>query len=73
MAMALQFSWLRVAERLGAWIESWRQRREERREFREDLRLGEKAMKERELVVEVERQVLEDHAPIVIEPAVVEV
>ncbi|WP_425340661.1 DNA translocase FtsK [Caldimonas aquatica] len=73
MAMALQFSWLRVAERLGAWIESWRQRREERREFREDLRLGEKAMKEREQVVEVERQVIEDHAPIVIEPPVVEV
>ena len=73
MAMALQFSWLRVAERLGAWIESWRQRREERREFREDLRLGEKAMKEREQVVEVERQAIEDHAPIVIEPPVVEV
>ncbi|HWP20951.1 MAG TPA: DNA translocase FtsK 4TM domain-containing protein, partial [Burkholderiaceae bacterium] len=73
MAMALRFSWIRVAERLGAWIEGWRHHREVKREMREDLRLGEKAIKEREQVVEVERQVIEDHAPIVIEPPVVEV
>lgn len=73
VSMALRFSWVRTAERLGAWIDGWRVWRETRREIREDRRLGEKAMKEREQVVEVERQVIVDHAPIVIEPPVIEV
>ncbi|AKJ28069.1 cell division protein FtsK [Caldimonas brevitalea] len=73
VSMALRFSWVRAAERLGGWIDSWRVKREVRREIKEDLRLGEKASKERQQVVEVERHVIEDHPPILIEPPVVEV
>ena len=70
-SMALGFSWLGVAERIGAWVESLRERRSERIERAEDLRLGEQALREREHVVEIERH--EDHLPIVIEAEVVDV
>jgi S-DNA-T family DNA segregation ATPase FtsK/SpoIIIE len=73
VALALRFSWLRVAEGIGAWIESFRTRRAERIERAEDIRLGAAALREREQVVEVEHQLLEDHVPIVIEPAMAEV
>jgi S-DNA-T family DNA segregation ATPase FtsK/SpoIIIE len=73
MALALQFSWLRLADALGAWLEGWRSRREERRERAEDIRLGEVALREREQVVETVREQIAEHEPIVIEPALVEV
>jgi len=72
-ALAFGFSWVRLAERIGAWIDSLRERRVERIERAEDHRLGEQALREREHVVEVEHQLAEDHAPIVIETPVVEV
>jgi len=56
IAMALRFSWLRVAERIGAMIDGLRTRRAERSEIAEDLRLGERAAREREEVAEVEHQ-----------------
>ncbi|HSN32186.1 MAG TPA: DNA translocase FtsK 4TM domain-containing protein, partial [Ideonella sp.] len=71
-SLALGFSWLQVAERLGARIESLRERRQERIDRALDLRLGEQALREREKGVEEERQVAIDHGPIVIEPTVVE-
>lgn len=73
VALSLQFSWLRLAERIGAWIESLREKRVERIERAEDARVGEKALREREVVVEVEHRLHEDHLPIVIEAPVVEV
>jgi DNA segregation ATPase FtsK/SpoIIIE, S-DNA-T family len=72
-SLALRFSWLRVADRLGAWAESLRERRLHRIERAEDIRLGEQAQREREQVVEVERQIVEDHGPIVIETPVADV
>ncbi|MBS0449329.1 MAG: DNA translocase FtsK 4TM domain-containing protein [Proteobacteria bacterium] len=72
-SMALGFSWLSVAERIGTWVESLRERRVERIELAEDKRAGEQALREREQVAEVEQQLQEDHLPIVIEPTVVEV
>ncbi|MDC8785930.1 DNA translocase FtsK [Roseateles koreensis] len=72
--LALRFSWLRVAESLGERLDELREKRQERREQAEDQRVGEQAAQERELVVEVERQVVEEHhVPIVIEAPVVEV
>ncbi|UXH80412.1 DNA translocase FtsK [Roseateles amylovorans] len=71
-SLALKFSWLRVAEHIGAWIEGLRERRVERREIAEDKRVGKEAKREREAVVEVERLVVEEHLPIVIEPPVAE-
>lgn len=73
MSLALRFSWVRVAELIGSWIEGQRERLQERREIAEDQRAGEQAALEREQVVEVERHVVEEHKPIVIEAPVVEV
>ncbi len=73
ISLALRFSWLRLAEGIGAQIESLRTRRVERIDRAEDLRLGERALREREQSVEVEHQLHEDHLPIVIEAPVVEV
>ncbi len=67
LAMSLRFSWLRVAEAIGAWLESFREKRAERIERAEDIRLGERALREREEVVEVEHHLQEEHLPIVIE------
>jgi S-DNA-T family DNA segregation ATPase FtsK/SpoIIIE len=73
VSMALRFSWLRLAEGIGAAIDGLRTRRAERSEMAQDIRLGERAAKEREQVVEVEHLLHEEHLPIVIEPPVVEV
>lgn len=72
-AMALRFSWLRVAEAIGTRLESLRNRRAEAIERARDLQLGERALREREHVVEVEHQLHEEHLPIVIEEPVAEV
>ncbi len=72
-ALALRFSWLRLAEAIGAWADRSREKRVERIERAEDARVGEQALREREAVVEVEHQLHEDHLPIVIEAPVIEV
>ncbi|MCC9598179.1 DNA translocase FtsK [Rubrivivax sp. JA1055] len=73
LALALRFSWLKLADAIGERFDGLRERRAEVREQEEDRRIGEQATREREHVVEVERQVVEEHVPIVIEPPVVEV
>ncbi|HRH88172.1 MAG TPA: DNA translocase FtsK 4TM domain-containing protein [Rubrivivax sp.] len=73
MALALRFSWLAVAERIGTAFDALRERRQQRRERAEDRRIGEAALVEREQVVEVERQEVVDHLPLVIEPTLLEV
>ena len=72
MSLALHFSWLRVAEGIGTWIDTFRQRREERRELAEDVRLGEAAQRERAHEAAVEREAVEEHIPMVIEKAIAE-
>ena len=72
-ALALRFSWLRLAEGIGAKVESLREKRALRTERAEDARVGEQALREREAVVEVEHHLHEDHLPIVIEAPVMEV
>ena len=67
MALALRFSWLRLAEAIGERIDTVKERREARRERAEDVRLGQAALRERELVVEVERHAAEDQLPTVID------
>ncbi|MED5619689.1 DNA translocase FtsK [Ideonella sp. BN130291] len=73
MALALRFSWVRVADAIGARVDSLRDKRQERLERAEDIRIGQQALAEREQVAEVERQVVEEHGPIVIEAPVIEV
>jgi len=72
-SMALGFSWLRVADALGAAIESLRNRRVERIERAEDARLGAAAVRERDEVLEVAHELSEQHLPLVIEPTLVDV
>jgi S-DNA-T family DNA segregation ATPase FtsK/SpoIIIE len=43
-----QFSWIQVAERVGAVVDEWVQTRREKRELAQDMQLGQKAARERE-------------------------
>ncbi|MBB5206408.1 S-DNA-T family DNA segregation ATPase FtsK/SpoIIIE [Inhella inkyongensis] len=76
LSWALNFSWLQVAERLGARLEALRERRRNVREQQEDRRLGEQAKVEREVeVARVEQREAEAPPrmePLFIEPEVVE-
>lgn len=73
VSLSLRFSWLRVADGVGAWIDGLREKRIDQRELAEDKRLGEMAAREREHVVEELREEVEDKTPIVIEQPVVQV
>lgn len=70
MPLALRFSWLRVAEALGAWLDGLRLRGKERRESRQDRRLGEQARREREVVLDKDRYAGGVHAVMPAEAAV---
>ncbi len=69
-SLALRFSWLRLADGLGAAIDHLRENRQGRREAEEDRRLGELAAREREVVVDEQRHEVQEHVPLVIEPVV---
>jgi S-DNA-T family DNA segregation ATPase FtsK/SpoIIIE len=73
MSLALGFSWLALAERIGITIDALRERHQQRKDQAEDRRIGEKLQVEREHEVEVERQEVVDHLPLVIEPTLLEV
>jgi S-DNA-T family DNA segregation ATPase FtsK/SpoIIIE len=73
MSGALRFSWVNVADGIGGWIDGRREHRAVARERAEDERIGEIALREREQQADEIR--IEDvlHAPIVIEPEIVQV
>ena len=73
MSGALRFSWVRLADGIGGWIDGRRVHRAVARERAEDERIGEMALREREQQADEIR--IEDvlHAPIVIEPEIVQV
>jgi S-DNA-T family DNA segregation ATPase FtsK/SpoIIIE len=73
VSFGLGFSWLHVAEAIGAAVDSLRTRRARRLERAEDARLGEEAMRQREEVVEVEHELHGHHLPLVIEPTLIDV
>ncbi len=73
IAMALHFNWLHLAERIGARIDSFKHKREAQRELAEDVKLGQAAQRERDHIVTTEREVIEEHIPVVIEKPVFEV
>ena len=73
LALTFRFSWLEVAERLGAWVEGLRERRAVRREQAEDVRVGEQAQREREHDVQERREAARESPPLHIEPVVLEV
>jgi DNA segregation ATPase FtsK/SpoIIIE, S-DNA-T family len=71
-ALALGFSWARVAERIGRLFDGLRERRQARLERAEDLRLGEQALRQRAVGAKEALDDLQDHAPLVIEPVLAE-
>ncbi|MDP2417386.1 MAG: DNA translocase FtsK 4TM domain-containing protein [Hydrogenophaga sp.] len=70
-----RFSWGHWAERVGSELDGWFASRREKREAVEDHRIGERAAREREKVVKVERVEIEElhPAPVVVEPTMVNV
>jgi DNA segregation ATPase FtsK/SpoIIIE, S-DNA-T family len=73
IAMALHFNWLRLAERIGTWFDTFKQRREAQREMAEDVKLGLAAQRARDVDLAVGREVIVEHIPVVIEKPVFEV
>ncbi|MGH6623779.1 MAG: DNA translocase FtsK [Burkholderiaceae bacterium] len=69
LSLFLDFSWLAVAERVGAFIEGFSRRAERRREDAEDRAIGEEAAKVREVAVKEERERIEEAPPVHIERA----
>ncbi|MDD2809809.1 DNA translocase FtsK [Rhodoferax sp.] len=74
-AMVFRFSWVTLAERLGAWMLGHIETRREQKELAQDKALGKQAAKERAEVLVEERQEQAEHrpVPIRIEPVVAEV
>jgi DNA segregation ATPase FtsK/SpoIIIE, S-DNA-T family len=73
-AMALRFSWLELAERIGMKFDSLRETHEAKREAAQDIRIGEQAAIERERVAsEVRHELPAEPIPLIIEQPVVEV
>ncbi|MDH4391648.1 MAG: DNA translocase FtsK 4TM domain-containing protein [Aquabacterium sp.] len=73
VSLAMRFSWAGVADALGQRLEGLWRARADKREVKEDLHIAEVLTRERELVVEDVRAVVEDQAPIVIQETMVEV
>ncbi len=80
LSLAFGFSWIRVCESIGAFVErrfgGARERREQRDEELADIAVGEQAVIDRELALERERAELDlgtAAAPLVIEKPVIEV
>lgn len=73
-AIVFRFSWSHVAERIGGAIDAFIESRREKREIAEDLALGQRAAREREETVQVERVEIEEHhpTPVLIEPVIAE-
>jgi S-DNA-T family DNA segregation ATPase FtsK/SpoIIIE len=66
-SLFFDFSWLSVAERVGAFFEGVAQRMREKREAEEDRAIGEAAAKVREAAIVEERERIEEAPPVHIE------
>ena len=71
-SLVFRFSWMQVAERLGAWIYSFIEQQREKRELAQDLEIGQQAMREREEVVFEKREEMVAHyvPPVIVEQVV---
>ncbi len=74
-SLVFGFSWMQVAERMGAWVDAQVQSRRKQRERAQDREMGQQAMREREEILFEEREETHEHhqQPVVIvEPVVME-
>jgi len=73
MSLALRFSWVRLADAIGERVDRLREKRQDRRALDEDKRLGEEALREREIEATEQRFDGPEPPPLVIEPTVAEI
>ena len=74
-ALVFGFSWMHVAERIGAWLDGLVQSRKQQRERAEDRVMGKKAMREREEILLEEREEIIVHHPqpvVIMEPITID-
>ena len=74
-ALVFGFSWMHVAERIGAWLDGMVQSRKQKRERAEDRVMGKKAMREREEILLEEREEIIVHHPqpvVIMEPITID-
>jgi len=74
-ALVFGFSWMHVAERIGARVDALVQSRKQQRERAEDRVLGQQAMREREEILVEEREEVVEHHPqpmVIVEPVFTE-
>ncbi|MFO1263218.1 MAG: DNA translocase FtsK 4TM domain-containing protein [Rhodoferax sp.] len=70
------FSWMQVAEQLGATLDGWVQSFKQQREVSEDRAMGQQALREREEILLEEREEVVEHPPkpvTIVEPVITEV
>ena len=73
-SLVFKFSWVRLAEAIGAWVDSKVESRREQREVAQDKELGLQAAREREEILLEEHEEIAVHhpKPVVIEPVRIE-
>jgi len=74
-ALVFGFSWMHVAERIGAWLDGLVQSRKQQRERAEDRVMGQQAMREREEILLEEREEITVHHPqpmVIMEPVIID-
>ena len=74
-ALVFGFSWMHVAERIGAWVDALVQSRKQQREQAQDWVLGQQAMREREEILLEEREETVEHHPqpmVIMEPVIMD-
>ena len=75
MSWTFNFSWVRLAEQTGAWLDARWESLRERRELAQDIELGQQAVREREEVLAESRDEVEVHLqtpPVLVEPVLID-
>ena len=73
MSWTFNFSWVRLAEQTGAWLDARWESLRERRELAQDIELGQQAVREREEVLAESRDEVHLHAsPVLVEPVLID-
>ena len=75
MSWTFNFSWVRLAEQIGAWLDARWESLRERRELAQDIELGQQAVREREEVLAESRDEVEVHLhtpPVLVEPVLID-
>ncbi len=75
MSWTFNFSWVRLAEQIGSWLDARWESLRERRELAQDIELGQQAVREREEVLAESRDEVEVHLhtpPVLVEPVLID-